>query len=93
MGDERRSSERHPSFTVMDVVARGKSGHERDFSIMTRDTSSSGIGGVYVGQEPVNPEDEFFLKEAANRLRPLRLAWGKRAADYVFILGFEFLKA
>ena len=93
MTDERRMSARYPSFTMLDLVARDRQGEERTLSIITRDRNSSGIGGVYIGQEPVDPESTFFLKTEENTVRELKLAWGKKIAEYVYLLGFEILEA
>ena len=93
MNEERRETGRCPSFTVMDLITRDGQGGERSHLIMTRDTSSSGIGGVYIGQEPIDTEGELFLKDTENVVRKVRLAWVERTADYVFLLGFEVLSA
>ena len=88
MVTERREQDRYPSFIQLDILVRDSEGKERTIPIMVRDESPNGIGGVYVGQDPPDIGDEFFLC-ADGGLRRIRLAWWKKIADYVLLLGFD----
>ena len=89
MTEERRGEERQASFRMVGLIARDRAGNEREIPIMLRDISGNGIGGVYVGEDPLQMEDEFFLKEADDTVKPVRIIWTKKIADYVTMLGLE----
>ena len=89
MSIERRGQDRHPSFASIELIAKDGGGNQREIPIMTRDRSLPGLGGVYVGQDP-HPEEEFILHEPG-KTKTLRLAWKKKVADYVCIVGFEYV--
>jgi hypothetical protein len=89
MTEERRGKERHTSFRMVGLIARDRAGNQREIPIMLRDISGNGIGGVYVGEDPLQMEDEFFLKEADETVKPVRIMWTKKIADYVTMLGLE----
>jgi hypothetical protein len=89
MMDERRDSERCPSFSVVDLIAKNTKGVERCVPIMLRDTSSNGLGGVYIDQEPLDADEELFVRETEAVLTKVRAVWKKRVADYVYLLGLE----
>ncbi|MCP4900685.1 MAG: hypothetical protein GY906_27290 [bacterium] len=88
MTSERRASKRDIAFTQADVVVRGAGGSERTIQIMLRDESPGGIGGVYVGHDLPDVGDEYSLSEGGSR-HVLRLAWWKKIAKYVLLIGFE----
>jgi hypothetical protein len=89
MAEERRGEERQASFRMVALIARDRAGNEREIPIMLRDISGNGLGGVYVGEDPLQMEDEFFLKEADDTVSPVRIIWTKKIADYVTMLGLE----
>lgn len=88
MSNDRRAEERRPSFTQADVLVRDPDGQERTLPMMLRDVSPSGLGGVYVGQDLPDIGDEYFLY-TDGEVRPIRLAWWKKIAEYVLLLGFD----
>ncbi len=88
MGDERRQYERHPSFEIINVITMDASGTEKTLPLMLRDKSYLGLGGVYVGQEPLNMDDVYYYREANGTLKNMRLVWMNRVADFVHVLGF-----
>jgi hypothetical protein len=89
MLEERRGEGRQTSFRMVVLIARDHAGNQREIPIMLRDVTGNGIGGVYVGEDPLQMEDEFFLKEADGTVKPVRIIWTKKIADYVTILGLE----
>jgi hypothetical protein len=90
MTDDRRGADRQASFRMVGLIARDRAGHEREIPIMLRDISGNGIGGVYVGEDPLQMEDEFFLREADDTVKPVRIIWTRKIADYVTLLGLDF---
>jgi hypothetical protein len=90
MGIERRSHDRFPSFKNVDLVATDASGDQRAVTILVRDASHPGLGGVYIGQEPPAEEERFSLLQDDQSL-DLRLAWTRKIAEYVFIVGFQYV--
>jgi hypothetical protein len=88
MGTERRKQERRPVFKIVELTAKDAARKERCFPIMLRDMSAAGLGGVYVGQEPVNLEDRFSFEDHES-VKNLRVVWKREVAEYVSLLGFE----
>ena len=92
MGDERRTHERHPSFEIINVKTLNAAGIEKTLPVMLRDKSYLGMGGVYVGQEPLNMDDAYYFREANGTLKNMRLVWINRVADFVHVLGFLIIE-
>lgn len=90
MSDERRDDERVPDFRKVELVTWNHFGNEKTYPVTLRDTSEAGLGGMYVGQEPLSPAGTFVLrdpeKEGSCRVR---IVWSKKVADYVQMLGIE----
>ena len=89
MSDDRRDDDRAPDFRNVELVAVNSGGNERTYPVTLRDTSGSGLGGMYVGQETLSPAGTFVLRDAATSDRRVRIVWTKRVADYVQMLGLE----
>jgi hypothetical protein len=89
MSDERRDDERSPDFRNVELVAVNSGGNEKVYPVTLRDTSGSGLGGMYVGQETLSPAATFVLRDAEAGDRRVRIVWTKRVADYVQMLGLE----
>lgn len=85
MDEERRSQNRVAEFRAVELIA--VSGREQIFPIILRDTSGSGLGGLYVGKEPLDPDGEFLLREEGADDRAVRVVWARRVAEYVQLLG------
>ena len=90
MSDERRDDERSPDFRNVELVTVSDVGNERSFPVTLRDTSERGRGGMYIGQETLNPAGTFVLRdvEKGEDCR-VRIVWSKKVADYVQMLGIE----
>jgi hypothetical protein len=91
MTDERREGERYPFFRRVGLIARDSGGNETEYAIMLRDASDRGLGGVYIGQDPIDNGRDFFLKEADDGVKKIRIVWTRRVAEYVSMLGFEII--
>ena len=89
MSDERRGDERSPDFRNVELVTTNGEGNERSYPVTLRDTSDRGLGGMYVGQEIMNPTASFILRDAEGVDQRVRIVWAKRVADYVQMLGIE----
>jgi hypothetical protein len=90
MSDERRDDDRSPDFRNVELVTTNSGGNEKTFPVTLRDTSGSGLGGMYVGQETLSPSATFVLRdEAEEGDQRVRIVWTKRVADYVQMLGLE----
>ena len=90
MSDERRDNERSPDFRNVELVATNSGGNEKTFPVTLRDTSGSGLGGMYIGDEVLNPTATFVLRDAdEDSDTRVRIVWTKRVADYVQMLGLE----
>lgn len=89
MSDERRGDERSPDFRNVELVTTNGEGNERTYPVTLRDASDRGLGGMYVGQETLNPTASFVLRDAEGTDHRVRIAWAKRVADYVQMLGLE----
>jgi hypothetical protein len=89
MSDERRDDERSPDFRNVELVTTNGEGNERTYPMTLRDTSERGLGGMYVGQETLNPTASFVLRDAEGKNRRVRIVWARRVADYVQMLGLE----
>lgn len=85
MDAERRSEERVAEFRAVDLIAAG--GGEQVFPIILRDSSGVGLGGLYVGKEPLDPDGDFLLREEGADDRQVRVVWTRRVAAYVQLLG------
>lgn len=83
---DKRVHERYPAFDVVEIRVTDAGG-ERTFSIMLRDRSEYGLGGVYVGQEELEMDLGYELKDG-EEFKPMRLVWKKRVADFVSVVGF-----
>ena len=89
MSDERRDDDRSPDFRNVELVTTNSGGNERTYPVTLRDTSDKGLGGMYVGQETLNPTASFILRDAEGEDRRVRIVWARRVADYVQMLGLE----
>jgi len=89
MGSERRCYDRQPSFQTVQVFTMDESGKEKAFSVMLRDRSRFGFGGVFVGQEDFEEGQEFFVREAGRPVKTAQLVWKYQAASFVTLLGFQ----
>ena len=90
MGDERRDDDRSPDFRSVELVTTNGAGNEKAYPVTLRDTSGSGLGGMYVGDETLSPTATFVLRDAEeDEDRRVRIVWTKRVADYVQMLGIE----
>jgi hypothetical protein len=89
MNDERRDDKRSPDFRNVELVTTNGEGNERTYPVTLRDTSDRGLGGMYVGQETMNPTASFILRDAEGADQRVRIVWAKRVADYVQMLGLE----
>jgi hypothetical protein len=91
MNEERREMDRYPTFTDVELISTDSSGNQTTYSIMLRDASERGIGGVYIGPKSLSIDDSYQLKNAGDELRDVRLAWLKKVAKYVYLVGIEVL--
>lgn len=91
MTDERRRDERAESYDVIRVTAKNHQGQELVFPIMVRDRSQGGIGGVYVGPNPLNPTTDYLVEDSDGRTRTMRIAWITPVASHVFALGLRMI--
>jgi len=58
--------------------------------VTLRDSSDTGLGGMYVGEDALSPTANFVLRESEEgEDRRVRIVWTKRVADYVQMLGLE----
>ncbi len=90
MSDERRDDDRAPDFRSVELVTTNGRGNERAYPVTLRDTSGSGLGGMYVGEEVLSPTATFVLRESEeDEDRRVRIVWTKRVADYVQMMGLE----
>jgi hypothetical protein len=89
MSDERRDDERSPDFRNVELVTTNGAGTERTYFVTLRDTSDKGLGGMYVGQDTLNPTASFVLRDADGEDQRVRIVWAKRVAEYVQMLGLE----
>jgi len=81
MSDERRDDDRSPD---------NSGGNEKAYPVTLRDTSGSGLGGMYVGDDVLSPTATFVLRDAEeDEDRRVRIVWTKRVAEYVQMLGLE----
>jgi hypothetical protein len=90
MTDERRDDDRSPDFRSVELVTTNGAGNEKAYPVTLRDTSESGLGGMYVGDETLNPAATFVLRDVEDEEdRRVRIVWTKRVAEYVQMLGLE----
>lgn len=89
MSDERRDDDRSPDFRNVELVTTNGEGNEKAYPVTLRDTSDTGLGGMYVGQETLSPAATFVLRDPATGDRRVRIVWTKRVAEYVHMLGLE----
>jgi len=90
MSNERRDDDRSPDFRSVELVTTNGAGNERAYPVTLRDTSGSGLGGMYVGEDVLSPTATFVLRESEeDEDRRVRVVWTKRVADYVQMLGLE----
>jgi hypothetical protein len=91
MEAERRDQPRNPAFTQANLLYSDPVAGERELPILLRDVSDSGIGAVYIGQEPPPGDGDLRLTSDRVGLRPVRVAWTRQVADYVYLLGLEIV--
>ena len=87
MSDERRGEDRSPSFRSVELISTDHGGNETSFPVILRDSGGDGLGAVYIGQEPLDPEGDFLLRDSNGGDRGVRIVWAKRVAEYVQMLG------
>jgi|GEM_PF-6227998 len=83
---DKRVHERYPAFEVVKIRLTDAAG-ARTLSLLLRDRSKYGLGGVYVGQEELEMDLGYELEDG-QEWRPMRLVWKKRVADFVSVVGF-----
>ena len=88
MSNERRD-DRAPDFRNVELITINGGGNERSYPVTLRDSSDRGLGGMYVGQDTLNPAASFVLRDADGTDQRVRIVWTKRVADYVQMLGLE----
>jgi hypothetical protein len=88
MSNERRD-DRAPDFRNVELVTINSGGNEKSYPVTLRDSSDRGLGGMYVGQDTLNPAASFVLRDANGEGQRVRIVWTKRVADYVQMLGLE----
>jgi hypothetical protein len=88
MSNERRD-DRAPDFRNVELVTINGGGNEKSYPVTLRDSSNRGLGGMYVGQDTLNPAASFVLRDADGKGQRVRIVWTKRVADYVQMLGLE----
>ena len=88
MDNEQRNRDRTPNFEIVDLVVE-RGGTEEVHSIMLRDESPRGLGGVFIGHEPPNPENACFLQGPDGSRTPTRIVWVRKVADHVTLIGME----
>jgi len=89
MSDERRDDDRSPDFRNVELVTTNGEGNENAYPVTLRNTSDTGLGGMYVGQDTLSPAATFLLRDPAAGNRRVRIVWTKRVAEYVQMLGLE----
>ena len=89
MNDERRDADRSPTFRNVELITTGATGDEVVYPIILRDSGESGLGGVYVGQDPFAPEGTATLRDSEGRERDVRIVWTKEVADFLHMVGLE----
>ena len=90
MSGEKRDQKRSPDFRSVELVTSDPGGGERAYPLILRDSSGAGLGGLYVGKDPLNPKADFVLREPGGGDRRIRIVWARRVADYVQLLGLVF---
>ena len=93
MSDERRDSDRSPSFNYVKLTSTDADGREKTFPVILRDRSGSGFGGMYIGQDVLSPQGEYLLRDPNGGEKKVRIVWTKRVADYVQMLGMELVES
>jgi hypothetical protein len=91
MSDERRQDERFPNIRYVKLVAPQPGGEEKLYPLILRDVSSTGLGGLFIGTEALDPEGEYLLRDPAGAERLIRIIWTRKVADLVHILGMRFV--
>ena len=90
MSDEKRNDDRSPDFRSVELITTNGAGNEKTYPVTLRDTSGSGLGGMYVGEDVLSPTATFVLRESEEEEDcRVRVVWTKRVADYVQMLGLE----
>jgi len=92
MKENSRKFIRYPSFSILEIVFKNKSGHKKSMKVVLRDESHMGFGAVYVGAETTNKEDDLYIHEKDNVFRRVKLSWSKELIKNVFFLGFQILE-
>ena len=87
MNSEKRDQKRSPDFRSVELVTSDPGGGERAYPLILRDSTGAGLGGLYVGKDPLNPKADFVLREPGGADRRIHIVWARRVADYVQLLG------
>ena len=93
MNDTQRNQVRDPNFHNVELVTTDESGREKAYPLTLRDTSGTGVGGMYIGKEVLNPKSDYILRDAGAGDRKVRIMWTKQVADFVLMLGMELADA
>jgi hypothetical protein len=91
MNDDRRRDERWPNIRYVKLVKDAPGGEEKLYPLILRDISSTGLGGLFIGSEPLDLEDSYRLRNAEGAERLIRIVWFKQVAELVYILGMQFI--
>jgi len=89
MNADRRGETREPHFSQAALIAKEGVEGQPELPVLLRDVGRSGVGAVYIGQEPPPREGNFDLRTETGPGRNVRLMWTMQAADYVYLLGLE----
>lgn len=91
MNDDRRRDERWPNIRYVKLVERRPGETERVYPLILRDVSTTGLGGLFIGEQQLDPEGDYRLRDAGGAERPVRIVWTKQVAELVHILGMQFV--
>lgn len=91
MNDDRRRDERWPNVRYVKLVELRPGAGEKVYPLILRDISSSGLGALFIGNRPLDPDGQYRLRDAEGSERPVRIVWIRQVADLVHILGMKFL--
>lgn len=87
VSSKQRDKKRFPDFRSVELVTSDPGGGERAYPLILRDSSGAGLGGLYVGKDPLDPEADFVLREPGGGDRRIRIVWARKVADYVQLVG------
>ncbi len=91
MSGERRREDREECYEILMITSRDALGGTVVLPVMLHNRSPSGLGGVYVGQAPLDTGRDYFHEDEQGGVQRMRLVWIEPVANHVFILGFAIL--